>query len=186
MDKPELITLFDYNYWANHCILDAAQQAGAEIFTAPAEVSFGSLRGTLVHVFGTEWMWRMRCQDGISPAQMISEQDFPTLESLHERLSEEEKAMRAFLAWLDDADLHRKVRYANTKGQMYENPIWEILMHIVNHGTQFRSEAGVLLTKAGYSPGDVDLIAYLRQGKNPRQIEREKGMKAPPGANPNG
>jgi uncharacterized damage-inducible protein DinB len=37
------------------------------------------------------------------------------------------------------------------------------LAHVVNHGTQSRSEAAVLLTEYGQSPGDLDLILFLRE-----------------------
>ena len=38
-----------------------------------------------------------------------------------------------------------------------------MLPHLVNHGTQHRSEAALLLTQAGRSPGEIDLIFYLEE-----------------------
>jgi uncharacterized damage-inducible protein DinB len=83
MTKGDILTLFDYNSWANNRVLEAAASVSQDQFGAPAKVSHGTLRGALVHV--------------------------------------------------------------------------------VNHGTQFRSEAAVALTEYGHSPGDLDLIFYLRQ-----------------------
>ena len=37
------------------------------------------------------------------------------------------------------------------------------MAHLVNHGTQFRAEAAVRLTQLDASPGDIDLIVWLRQ-----------------------
>ena len=37
---------------------------------------------------------------------------------------------------------------------------WQALAHVVNHGTQHRSEAAALLTAAGRSPGELDMIVY--------------------------
>jgi len=164
MKKSEILTLFDYNQWANRRILDTAENLSEDLFTAPAELSFRSLRGTLVHVLSAEWVWRLRCQDGISPPALLSEEDFPTLPVLRADWATEERAMRSYLESLDDEDLGGIVRYQNTKDNSFESVRWQILVHVVNHGTQFRSEAAVQLTQLGHSPGDLDLIGYIRQG----------------------
>ncbi len=39
-------------------------------------------------------------------------------------------------------------------------PVWRMLVHVVNHGTQHRAEAAVLLTAKGRSPGELDLMNY--------------------------
>lgn len=163
MQASDILTLYEYNYWANARILEGAAKVSEAQYIAPANASFGSLHRTLVHILGTEWVWRMRCQEGISPPSLLSEKDLPTLGSLRARWQAEEQAMRTFLASLRDDDLVRSVRYVNTRGASYESTLWHILAHVVNHGTQFRSEAGMLLTEYGHSPGDVDLIFFLRE-----------------------
>ena len=71
--------------------------------------------------------------------------------------------MRAFLVALKDDDLNQVVRYTSTKGKPFENTLWHLLLHVVNHGTQHRSEAAILLTEYGASPGDLDFILFLRE-----------------------
>lgn len=162
MNKADILTLYDYNYWANARVLRAAAQVSSSQFAAPARLSHKSLRGTLAHILGTEIVWRMRCQEGLSLAAVPNENDFPSLESLVDRWTSEEQAMRGFLDSLDDPDLTRPVRYATTKGVPFENVLWTLLVHVVNHGTQFRSEAAVVLTEYGHSPGDLDLLLFIR------------------------
>ncbi len=166
MKKSDVLTLFEYNYWASRLILKAAAGLSTEQFVAPVRLSFGSLRGTLVHTYGAEHLWRLRCQEGISPGVMPAEAGFPDLATLIQAWEQEEHAMRAYLASLSDDDLQRTIRYTNTRGVPYETILWQILEHVVNHGTQFRSEAGVALTESGHSPGDVDFIFFIRQGNH--------------------
>jgi len=163
MEKTQLSSLFDYNYWANQRVLDKAAELDPELWKAPAEVSFGSLRDTLAHVLYTEWIWRMRIQEGSSPNGFPAEITFPTVDAMRQYWQQEESKMRQYLSGLSPEGYDKVVKYKNTKGVAYANPLWQILLHVVNHGTQFRSEAAVLLTQYGRSPGDLDYIFFLRQ-----------------------
>ena len=71
--------------------------------------------------------------------------------------------MRAYVASVTDEDLQRTLHYQNSKGTAFQQILWHLMAHMVNHGTQHRSEAAILLTSAGHSPGELDLIGYLRQ-----------------------
>ena len=163
MDKNDIQLLIDYNYWANARILRSAAQVSTEQLRAPFAVSFGSLRGTLVHILGTEIVWRMRCHEGYSLPALPAEQQYPDLASIQQHWAAEETIMRAYVASLNDAVLNGVLKYKTTRGVPSENVLWQLLAHVVNHGTQFRSEAGVVLTALGHSPGDIDLIYYLRE-----------------------
>jgi uncharacterized damage-inducible protein DinB len=163
MNADDLRYLWAYNAWANARVLDAAARVTPERFLAPAPASHGSLRGALVHTLSAEWLWRQRCEFGVSPATHLDERDFPTTAALAERWNAERTAWEGFLAPLADAGAARIVAYTTTDGESRADPLWQIVAHVVNHGTQFRSEAAMLLTAAGHSPGSLDLIRFPRE-----------------------
>jgi uncharacterized damage-inducible protein DinB len=163
MRAEEVTLLFAYNAWANARVLDAAANVTAEKLVQPAGLSHGSVRGALVHVMSPEYVWRTRCQEGVFPKAPLAEQDFPTLDVLQARWREEEAKLLAYVGGLRDEDLARVARYQTTAGVAHENPLWQVLVHVVNHGTQFRGEAALALTQMGHSPGNLDLMAWLRE-----------------------
>jgi len=163
MNHADILFLFDYNYWANARVLSAASKLTPDQFVAPHGLSHGSVRGALTHILAAEIVWRLRCQSGLSPAALPADSDFPTLDALRARWTEEEAAMRSYLASLTDERLSQAVEYKTTKGVPFSNTLWQLLAHVVNHGTQFRAEAAVALTAEGHSPGDLDLLLYLRE-----------------------
>lgn len=162
MQKNEIVLLYDYNYWANTRVLEAAERVSEAQYTAPAGLSHSSVRGALVHAFGAEYVWRSRCAAGISPPALPTEAEYPTLAALRAAWRAEEAAMRAYLTGLANDALNQPFHYTNTKGVPFKDTLWHILTHVVNHGTQFRSEAAIALTTYGASPGDLDFILYVR------------------------
>lgn len=160
MNKQDIQTLFRYNQWTTARILGAASHVTQEQFLAPASFPHGGLRGTLVHALFAEWIWRNRWE-GTSPDQRFKAADFPTFESLRARWMEEESRLMAFVDQVTDEQLNNKFSYKDTKGNPHEQVLWKAMAHVVNHGTQHKTEAAALLTDFGHSPGDIDLIYYL-------------------------
>jgi uncharacterized damage-inducible protein DinB len=162
VNKNDIVTLYQYNDWARRRVLAQTARVSAEQYLAPAPVPQGSLRGTLVHSLAAEATWRQRWQ-GHSPAVLLNVSDLPTFEALQERWEREAHALQDFVADLTDADLNATIHYKTRNGSPMANVLWHLMAHVVNHGTQHRSEAAMLLTGYGYSPGDLDLIVFLRE-----------------------
>jgi uncharacterized damage-inducible protein DinB len=59
MNIRDILTLYDYNYWATRRLLAASKQVSPAQFLAPTAHSFGSLRGTLTHTLDSERAWRI-------------------------------------------------------------------------------------------------------------------------------
>ena len=161
MNIQEILTIYDYNYWANKRILLASEKITEKQFLAPANFPFGGLRGTLVHILDAEFGWRTFFQTNDWSALELKAEDFPTLASVQARASQEEKEMRVYLATLSDKDMNSHKVYKNEKGEPRDRILWQCLYHLVNHGTQHRSEAAALLTDYNASPGDLDFTVYL-------------------------
>jgi uncharacterized damage-inducible protein DinB len=162
MRQHDLLTLYEYTNWANGQILSAATLISQEQFTAPSTHSLGSLQSILLHALDTEYGWRVRCQHN-QGSPLLSEADFPNVHALGQRWKEEQAAMRAYLASLGDDDLINLVRYTADNGEKRERVLWHCLFHVVNHGTQHRSEAAALLTEYGQSPGDLDFTVFMNE-----------------------
>jgi uncharacterized damage-inducible protein DinB len=163
MHIRDIHQLYAYNAWANHRLLDQAARLSAEQLRAATAFSFGSLYDTLAHTLGAECMWRTRLQEGISPPALLTGQDFATLADMRARWEEEERFMRVFLAGLGSDDLERMAHYTTTSGKPQQTPVGQVLLHLVLHGMQHRSESAAMLTSYGHSPGWIDYIFYLRE-----------------------
>ncbi len=160
MNKQDLFLLYRYNQWANAKILNAAVGVTPEQYLAPATFPHGGLRSTLVHALFAEWIWRNRWE-GNSPTYRLKPDDFPTIESLRERWLVEEQNLMDFAEGVTDERLNQTFNYTNTSGKPLTRILWHAMVHLVNHGTQHRTEAAAMLTDFGCSPGDIDLIYFL-------------------------
>lgn len=164
MNKQDILLLYGYNQWSTAKILNAASGVTEEQFIAPAPFPHGGLRGTLVHALFAEWIWRNRWE-GTSPTSRLKAEDFPTFESLRARWLEEEKLLLAFVGGVTDEKLNAAFDYTSTEGKPHTRILWQTMAHLVNHGTQHKTEAAAILTGYGRSPGDIDLIYYVTENR---------------------
>lgn len=153
----EIRDFYGYNVWANNRILDRVERLDQEQFLAREGVV--PIRDTLAHMLWAQWAWLQRWL-GNSPRQFWDAEEFPDVASLRQRWAEVERESDAYLARLQEEDLAKPLSYVNTRGERWAYPLWQQLLHQVNHATQHRSEVALQLTELGQSPGDLDYLRY--------------------------
>ncbi len=159
---PEIFRLlYDYNAWANHRVLDPCGALTDEQFTRDLHSSFPSLRDTLVHILGVEWLWLERWQ-GRSPTALPSAEQFPSLASVRRYEAEIRTNLLRFIAGCTAEHLARPSEYHTTKGVPTSNPLWQSLQHLINHGSYHRGQTAAMLRQLGAVPNSTDLIRFYR------------------------
>lgn len=148
--------LFAYDRWATRKVLAMAHGVPMEDWAEGNRIDRRGLAGIMVHQLGAHERWRCGWQGAPRPPRR--EDDEPIMpEELAAAWEAEWALLDGYLAGLTDDDMDR---------DLDGTPLWETMAHLVNHGTQHRSEAAAILTGFGRSPGDLDLIdfAELREG----------------------
>ncbi len=139
MRHPDIVTLFDFMYWVNHRLLDAADRLALEQFSAPSTTTTRDLRATLVHALDVEWSWRLNLQNRLAGDEVeLTPADFPDIASLRERWERDEAEMCTWLATLTDQHLASEVASTFTRDR---RPLWQYLVHILTHAAQQQADA---------------------------------------------
>lgn len=160
MRKADLEHLFDYLYWVNAKLLDAAEQLTIDELTAPTSGTARDLRATLVHELDVEWSWRLSLQGRLTDDEEdLRPDDYPDVAAIRDHWRRDEAEMRAWLASLTEEEIAAPVHSDLTNAS---RPLWQYLLHIVFHGAQQQADAAALLTLAGRSPGDIGYLEMLR------------------------
>ncbi len=150
MQADEIRFLFAYDRWATQRVLDVLDGLDPQVWSRTHVVDERGLGGILVHHLGASQRWRVAFEtqgDGAGPEP--EREPLPTIDELRQRWKVEWAAVDAWLPTVTD----------DFVGHVHDGvAVWQMLVHVVNHGTQHRSEAAALLTAEGRSPGELDLI----------------------------
>lgn len=151
----------DYTAWATNRLLGAAAALSPEELTRDFKTSDRSVLDTLVHVFAADRIWLTRIHGG-TRAAFIDDED-RNLNRLQQEWPALQQRWKEWAAPLSDQDAAKKIAYRDLKGNPYEQPLWQILLHVVNHGTHHRGQAAGFLRAMGHTPPQLDLIFYYRE-----------------------
>jgi uncharacterized damage-inducible protein DinB len=163
MNLQDVRTLLDYHYWARDRMLDAVSALTPEQYTQPLGNSFASIRDTLAHVLWADMIWEARWQ-GREPNMTFDSAVWPDVDSLRRAWSAHEQAIRALVERLGEVGIQQPIAYRSLNGTPSAEPFWQLVQHVVNHGTYHRGQVTTLLRQLGQRPAkSVDLITFYRE-----------------------
>jgi uncharacterized damage-inducible protein DinB len=151
--------LFAYDEWANRRIVAGAAELSPEEFTRDLRASFGSVRGTLVHIMWGEKRWLQWWVDG-STLPDPSPNDFLDCPSLLATWSQVVDTRRAFVGELTADRLQSALV---VRGQSYT--MAELIKHVTNHSTYHRGQVVLLLRLLGRTPQPTDYRLFLSESR---------------------
>ncbi len=156
----EVRRLYAYTRWANAHMLDACATLDAESLVRDMDTSFGSVLGTLEHLFGADWIWLERW-NGRIPSGFPAKGTHGTVDSLRAAWTMLEDERTRFLSTLDEAKLAEPLRYRNTRGDAFAYPLGQLLMHVSNHATYHRGQVMQSVRQLGGTVKTTDYLYWL-------------------------
>ena len=149
-----------YSAWASRRMVDAAAQLPPEQLTRDFGTADKSVLGTLVHVFAADriWFWRI---EGNAPDKFIGDEDYQ-LGVLQNDWPLVQDNWGRWAAGLTDEAAAADLHYRDIRGNQWHQPIWQVVLHVVNHGTHHRGQAAGFLRSMGIAPPAIDMTVYYR------------------------
>jgi uncharacterized damage-inducible protein DinB len=151
----------DYHAWASRRLLEVASSLPSEELNRDFQTSDRSILGTLVHIFASDRLWLARVS--LSPIpQFISDADYhlPVLQTAWPNAFD---GWRNWAADLTDDTVSAELAYTDLRGRHWTQRIWQLVFHVVNHGTHHRGQVSGFLRSLGRIPPPLDLHIYYRE-----------------------
>lgn len=150
--------LFEYNYWANWRLLEAASVAPVEQFIAPTPITLRNLRGTLVHTLDVErsWRQRLRGEDEAAWRSDLAPERFANVAELETYWRIDAGEMLDWVGQIGDERLSATIDL----GPRDRFPMWFFLVHVVTHGTEQRRDGSIILKNMGHQTPELEFLWF--------------------------
>jgi len=162
MDINDFRLLYDFNTWANRLTLDACAGLAPDQFRRELGSSFSSVRDTLAHIYGGEWIWHERFLGRVPTGGLPKGADFPDFDSVRKRLTEMDATLVDYVAAQKPEDLGRVVEFKTMTSGVISAPLAHFLQHLANHGTYHRGQVATMLRQLGTKATGTDLLRFYR------------------------
>jgi uncharacterized damage-inducible protein DinB len=157
-----LVSHLKYHRWATSLVLDEVSALPSEELLKPLGGSFPCIYETAVHLYQSDRVWLDRLEERLSGK--LSDYQAPgCMWELRDAWVDVHDRMIAFANSLGEADANRLIDYTNLAGQPFQSSIWQIILHVVNHGTYHRGQLTNMVRQLGHKPTNLDLIRFYRE-----------------------
>lgn len=125
------------------------------------DYSIGSIRNHVVHLMSVDQRWIARVTEADLPDR-LEYADYPTRAAARAKWEVIRTHILDAIDIMDAAHLNRQIVYdMSHRGGIKQNAVWEILVHMVNHGTDHRAQMMAMLFTLGAPTTEQDLMFYL-------------------------
>ena len=154
---------YDYHFTENRKLWDSCvSQLSQEQFTQHVDYSRGSVRDQILHLISCDDTWFSGLR-GVEIPEDLNPADFHDRESIRAHWDNVEQTMRDYLAELRDDMLFDKPLDGEDKDLI----LWQVLLHVANHGTDHRAQLLRLLNDLGVETTYQDYIFYAYEHAMP-------------------
>ncbi len=160
----ELLQQFSaYNIWANNLLARVIRNLPVELHEKEIPSSFSSLKKTILHMWSAESIWwqRINLEERImAPADNFNGDCYDVLEELKNQNMQWHEWVTKTL----EHQLQQVFQYQNFKGENFSQPIYQMLLHLFNHGTYHRGQIVNILRQLGVEKvPQTDFIVWSRK-----------------------
>ena len=111
MDTADMLTLVEYNKWANNRLMRRAAHLSQGQLNEPCWLSQGTLYDTLVHTADAQWSWRFACMEGKLPGRRLSQEEFDSVTAFRSYWQEEDANLISYVTALEEGALNETTEF---------------------------------------------------------------------------
>lgn len=161
--KEIILQYAAYHAWANNLLLSLIQSLPQEQQHAELKSSFPSLYKTVLHMLDAESIWwqRLKLQERIERPGETFSGDMATLSTL---LQQQNQQWQHWVAGSGEHALQHEFIYYNSRKERFKQPVYQMLLHLFNHGTYHRGQLVTMLRELGVEKiPATDFIVWSRK-----------------------
>ena len=162
MTGQEIKLLQAFNAWATTRIFDAVASLPHEDVIKDMKSSHTSIHGTILHQVLAERRWLHRWTGGPAVKPMTAA-DAPTVAALRRLWEQTGYDGAKFFSTLTDQKLQAPLTYTDVAGQKTTLPLWQSVLHVVDHSTYHRGQVVALFRQLGHTPPSTGMALLFRE-----------------------